>query len=836
MKYERFFILVSIILILFFLFIQYTIFNDLKEQTVSNIIYNQKVLSEEVSVGISEYIDNVTKNLNSLSTSPDIINVTSQGKFLLKNYLKNFNNDIKGVTRVNAAGKIIYTFPDTGSIGKDISDQEHIKFSLINHKTVISDVFKAVQGYKTVAIHVPVFRNDKYDGTLAFLLSFDEIAKRYVKNIKLGKSGHARIISEKGIEIASPDNFTIDKSVREIYKSNKELLYVIEKVLNQKEGFAKVENSLFNHNSKKNSIAFIYYEPIKFVNTFWSVLIISSEEEMLSSLNSFKLRLVLITIVLFSIFIASIYLTFKLKFSVAEHKKRELVLNALKESESRYKTLFNQNPLATFIYDTETLDVLAVNEVFLKQYKLDKFEPKKLSLLDIIDESERNKLAEFHRSDAGKIIGKEWKYKRKDGQIFEVETFSDNITYHRKPARIVVASDITERKRSLNLIKENLIKFKTLFENSPDAIFITHPFTLEIIECNEKACVMNGYSRDELIGNSIEILHTSKTERTEEDFEERKKFIEQLRINKTITIESVHKRKDGTIFPIETSLCLLTLDENIFVLGIDRDITARKNAEDELKRYHENLETMVKERTFELEKEKEKAESADRLKSSFLATMSHELRTPLNSIIGFTGILLKQIAGPLNEEQTKQLGMVKNSSIHLLELINDVLDISKIEADRMEIKIKEVDVIDSLNKVLSTLKPLSDKKELKLEFITDLTNLKILSDQKRFEQIVVNLISNAIKFTNKGGIRVILERTEKNCVIKVIDTGIGIKQTDFDKLFKPFSQIDTGITRSHEGTGLGLSISQKLALKMGGSVSVESEFGVGSTFTLTLPL
>jgi PAS domain S-box-containing protein len=231
-----------------------------------------------------------------------------------------------------------------------------------------------------------------------------------------------------------------------------------------------------------------------------------------------------------------------------------------------------------------------------------------------------------------------------------------------------------------------------------------------------------------------------------------------------------------------------------------------------------------------------KAESADRLKSAFLATMSHELRTPLNSIIGFTGILLQKMVGPLSEEQEKQLGMVQGSARHLLELINDVLDISKIEADQIVIFNEEFDAVESIRKSLEKIKPLADKKGLEILFDVDPASIMITSDRRRVEQILLNLLNNAVKFTEHGQVSVHCRVEKDMLVTSVSDSGIGMKLEDVQTLFKPFRQIDSGITRQYEGTGLGLSICKRLVELLGGEIFVESEPGKGSTFKFTLPM
>lgn len=273
--------------------------------------------------------------------------------------------------------------------------------------------------------------------------------------------------------------------------------------------------------------------------------------------------------------------------------------------------------------------------------------------------------------------------------------------------------------------------------------------------------------------------------------------------------------------------------EGIFSLSID--ISDRKRAEMELLRAKESLSTTVDERTTALRTALLRAEAADRLKSAFLATMSHELRTPLNSIIGFTGIVLQELAGPVTAEQQTQLGMVRSSARHLLELINDVLDISKIEAGQLVVQFAPFDLVASLNRVVSSVQPLADKKALPLTLVCAEESLLLVSDRRRVEQILLNLINNGIKFTDNGEVRIEVECSAEAVVVRVMDTGVGIDPAELPGLFQPFHQVDSGLSRQHEGTGLGLAICRRLAGLLHGKISVTSEPGRGSMFALSLP-
>ena len=256
----------------------------------------------------------------------------------------------------------------------------------------------------------------------------------------------------------------------------------------------------------------------------------------------------------------------------------------------------------------------------------------------------------------------------------------------------------------------------------------------------------------------------------------------------------------------------------------------------ELKKINQEMEERIVERTAELAAAMEKAQAADRIKSAFLATMSHELRTPLNSIIGFTGIMLQGLAGPLNPEQHKQMSMVQGSARHLLALINDVLDISKIEAGQLTLSITSFELKASIEKVVKQVSPLAEKKglTLKLDIADDVASAT--TDQRRLEQVILNLLSNAIKFTEKGHVGISCRTENDRYCLSVSDTGIGIQPEQLQKIFQPFHQVDTGLTRKYEGTGLGLSICKKIVEMMGGSIEVESRWGRGSAFTIRFPM
>ena len=256
----------------------------------------------------------------------------------------------------------------------------------------------------------------------------------------------------------------------------------------------------------------------------------------------------------------------------------------------------------------------------------------------------------------------------------------------------------------------------------------------------------------------------------------------------------------------------------IGTFGISRDITERVRAQEEL------------------QAAKEAAEYADRAKSDFLANMSHELRTPLNAIIGFAEILRDEIIGPIRPDQKELVVDIHTSGRHLLNMINDILDLSKIEAGTMELDFEIFSIVDTMEEVNTVVNALASKKQIHLiqEFDRDIT---VTADKTKFKQILYNLLANGVKFTNEGGrVTTQLEISENSLLVRVIDTGVGITPEDQEMLFQAFTQVDTSKARAHEGTGLGLALTKRLVELHGGEIWVESTVGEGSTFSFTLPI
>jgi protein-histidine pros-kinase len=315
------------------------------------------------------------------------------------------------------------------------------------------------------------------------------------------------------------------------------------------------------------------------------------------------------------------------------------------------------------------------------------------------------------------------------------------------------------------------------------------------------------------------------------------------------------RRADGEYRWILDHGCPRYTPDGVFAgfIGSCIDITERKQAEQVLQKAHAELEQHVQERTVALAEANEalrreiaerklaeaRLHTANLAKDHFLAGISHELRTPLNAIIGFTGTLLMQLPGPLTADQEKQLRTIQTSSKHLLSLINDLLDLARIEAGKVDLTIEPVVCQSIIQEVAATLGPLAEIKGLAFEVAMPTADLVVRTDRRALSQILINLINNAIKFTTQGKVCLSLSQQQADgrmlTSVGVTDTGVGIKPADQARLFQAFTRMAGAARTHHESTGLGLHLSQKLADLLGGRITCQSEYGAGSTFTLLLP-
>ncbi|MBA4383550.1 MAG: hypothetical protein C0410_02320 [Anaerolinea sp.] len=550
-----------------------------------------------------------------------------------------------------------------------------------------------------------------------------------------------------------------------------------------------------NLNAMKVDEGSVYYQALdKYFGTNAKGLVVEKIPAWVSQLALVTLGIILF---LFAVSVTS-------RIQVSRQTKK------LSESESHYRSLFVNNP--------DHVLWLSPDGVIL-DYHQSTGETVIQNKSTLIDESVFNGLQEGLQKQFLEIIKETIKSQEVRLFEFDLQVDGEQRNYESRFIAcennkvIAFIRNITARKIAEKELEESEKRYEALTRVTPVGIFRTD-IDGKTTFVNNTWSKISGMSFDEAIGNGwLNAVHPDDKQMLSSNWE----LVTSLSKSSTADYRFIHK--DGSVVWVIGQAVpeCNAKDEVVGYIGSITDITERKKVE-------------------ELKVAVAKAESADKLKSAFLATMSHELRTPLNSIIGFTGILLQKLVGPLSAEQEKQLKMVQSSALHLLNLINDVLDISKIEADQVTITNEEFEITHVFRQCVEKIQPMALIKGLKLTKFIDHEPISVVSDKRRVEQILLNLLNNAVKFTESGEVVLISQIEGDYLKISIKDTGIGITAENIQTLFIPFKQIDTGLTRKYEGTGLGLSICKRLVELLGGTIWVESELGKGSIFIFTLPL
>lgn len=621
--------------------------------------------------------------------------------------------------------------------------------------------------------------------------------------------------------------------------------------------------------------------------------------------------------------------------------QREKAEKELKESESYFRLLFELNPQPMFVYDLDSMKILAVNNSSIGIYKYRKEEFLSMTILDLKAPKEFTRLWKNLIDDPNSFQQTEiWNHKTKDGQIIQVEVHSHNLDFRHRNSRLVLLIDITEKIKIERILRENELTLSNLISSLPGLIYrcaMDESYTMEFMS---EACLnITGYSSEDFLGNKnisfndmiLPEYRTPIREKWEKTLKERSVFEEEYPIQTASgDIKWVWERGKG-IFDEN--------DELRYLEGYIEDITSRKLAEKELRKlsqaieqnpvsvvitdsegtieytnpkftemtgfeaseamgqnprilksgkmepeFYSNLWEVItsgkiwtgelinkkksgklywanksispiidergkithfvaiaedisekKKSETELIQAKEKAEESDRLKSAFLANISHEIRTPMNGILGFAELL--KAPDLTHENQKEFLEVIEKSGQRMLNIINDLIDISKIEAGETTLRIRKANINKMLHELHLFFMPEGNQKNIGIDFHCDLPDEEsfIETDGTKLNQVLTNLIKNALKFTEEGSIKFGYYAKKSKLEFFVSDTGPGISPDQKDLIFERFRQSSLNLTRKYEGAGLGLAISKAYVELLGGSIWIESELGKGSTFYFELP-
>ncbi|MFA7419236.1 MAG: PAS domain S-box protein [Melioribacteraceae bacterium] len=938
MKYRNWFLTIFLIFallaILFFYF-----YEAERERKINEIVSHQKIHAKQAARSFFELIDKWNSVLYYLSKDKSVARMDEEGQNELEGLFRVLKDEIAGITRADKNGRITFTIPYSAkSIGADISKQKHMVKILADHKPVISDVFQAVQGFQAIVIHYPIFINGNYDGSIAFLLNFESIAKEILEEIRIGNSARSWMISSEGIELYCVNKTHIGKSAFETAGSSLDAQGLARLMMKGEEGVTSLQ---FDDKEVGRFNAVVYYLPIKLNNTFWSLAILSSEDELGAPLYNFSLKLITVFSILFWLGVFLSYYTFRAWGIVKESKARikaegelriseerhrlissvtsdyifttridktgklahdwisgafssmtgysleeykqiggwraalypedyaeddaamELLYqnkhaisevrtiskngkilwvrvfaqpiwdekankligiygavkditdsknaeNALRESEKRFRTIYNSVSDAIFIHDINTGAILDVNSTMEKMFELTRDEALKIEVGKIslgITPYTQKEAAEWMMK--AKHVGPqtfEWMAKTSRGKVFWVEVSMARVNIAGDDRLLVSVRNISERKH----FEDQLQILREAVEQSPASIVITD--SEGIIEyVNDGFRRISGYSTDELVGKTLRILNNKKE--TEIDTEE---IWKSLYAGKEWRSEHLNKRKDDSAY-WESTLISSVKDSDgkiLHLLAVQEDITERKNIERQLK------------------EAKDKAEIMNRVKSNFLSNMSHELRTPLVGMLGIS----EQLSHELEGKKQELIMMLNKSSLRLLDTLNTLLNYSKIDSEQVETSLATVKVIEFVREEIKLFEAFAGKHGLYIKEDFKCDEFAAKTDKDLLKTIIDNLLSNAIRFTVEGGVIVSLEKSKTEFKISIQDTGIGIPDDKLSIIFQEFRQVSEGKGRNFEGTGLGLTIVKKYVDALNGSITVESEIDKGSKFIVTIPL
>ena len=703
-------------LILFFLTF-YLIYEDIKDNTIYEFNNEQLILAETASQGITYFFDDCQSELIFLAKFKEIIDFSDESKALMRNYYDTHRSIITAITRIDKAGVIQFTYPyNQSAIGQDVSYQDHVQQVLLKQKPVLSDVFMSAQGYLAIALHVPVFKNEIFVGSLAVLIPIDELGKLYLGKIKNRKSGHAWLLSESGIEIYCPIKGHTGETVLENTARDASSIEMLEKIKKDHTGTGKGIHQKINDNDKTGLLDLYYtFYRIPLGNTYWTILISYQKKDIYIALSRLRNNLIIVFSFLFIALLFYFYSLTKVRNLLREEAKRKEVEKTLLKSEEKFRKLFDDHAAVKLLIDPKTGNIIDANQSAVNYYgwSCEELAKMKIGQINILSSQEITKNFENILSEKKQLF--EFKQQLKDGSIRDVEVLSSKISIDNNDVLYSIIHDITKRKNAEVLLKEK----------------------------------------------------TDKIESQNEEF---------LRINEELN---------------QTNLDLIIA--------------------------------------------KEKAEESDHLKTAFLHNISHEIRTPMNAIVGFSSLL--NTPDLLPEDRQDFTDLIIQSSEQLLSIITDIVSISSIEAGQEKVQESEININLICKLINEQFLTKDTKTDITFRLQTSLADDEafVVTDSTKLTQILINLVGNALKFTQEGFVNFGYTLKDNFLEFYVEDSGIGIPSNMHADIFKRFRQVESTSARTYGGSGLGLSISKAYAELLGGNIRLSSEVGKGSVFYFSLP-
>jgi len=468
------------------LFLFYVTYSEVEEKTIADFNSRQLIHARQAGKGIEQYFSDLIIFLTKLSESNHIISLDDDGKYEIDFALRTSRQEIKAITRVDATGSILYTLPYDGTaIGRDISYQKHIREIMNIRKPVVSDVFTAVQGYNAIALHVPVLKGNVYCGTLGVLIDFQSISKRFLENIRIGKTGYAWMTSREGIELYCPVPGHTGKSVFENCKDSPSIISMAKEMVKGNKGITIYTCNQIRDREKETVKKHAVFLPVEIGNTFWTIVVASSKDEILASLESFRNKLIFIIGLLFLGGAVFSFYGMRARGIIREAANRQKAEDALHESEALYRSLFENNHAVMLLIDPDSASITDANPAACAYYGWSREELKKLRIDEINTLTSEEVIAEMQLAVSEKRNHFFFKHRRADGTIRDVEVYSGPLTLKSKAMLYSIVHDITDRKRMEEEQKRLHDRFLTVLDSIDATIYVADMDSYEILFMNK---------------------------------------------------------------------------------------------------------------------------------------------------------------------------------------------------------------------------------------------------------------------------------------------------------------------------------------------------------------
>ena len=810
----------------FCLYLFQMIYSEVKEKTIADLNSQQLIHAKQAGRGIEEYFSDLITFLTKVSESGHVISLDDQGRKELDFALKINREGIKAITRVDEMGRILYTLPYDGTaIGKDISYQKHIREIMKTRKPVVSDVFTAVQGYNAVALHVPVFKGNEYRGTLAFLIDFQAISKRFLKDIRIGETGYAWMTSREGIELYCPVPGHTGKSVFENCKDFPTIISMAKEMVKGRQGVTTYLFDQIRDQKVKTVRKHAIYMPVKVGDSFWSIVVALSEDEILASLESFRNKIIFVVGLLLLCSAVFSFYGMRAWGIIREEAKRQKIEEALRESEEKYRILFEGINDAVFVHDLDEDCLpgrfLQVNDVACRHLGYTREELMSLTPRDITMPEEYERIADkrIGLASQGDILV-ETIHVTKDGLKIPVESNIRKFPYLDRQVALSISRDITERKQAEESLRQTEENFRRSLDESPLGVRIVTEEG-ETVYANRAILDMHGY-------DSNEEYKTTPVEKryTPESYAEFKIRRDKRRQGVDVQFEYAINiiRKNGEVRHLQVFRKEILWDGKKQFQVIYQDITERKRAKAEKVKLQAQL------------NQAQKMEAIGQLAGG----IAHDFNNMLNIILGYSKMALMKLepSNPLNAS----LQEIMNAGRHSSDLVRQLMAFAR----KQTIAPKALDLNDAVAGMLNMLRKLIGE-DIDLLWMPAANLWQVKMDPAQIDQIVANLAVNARdSISGVGKITIETGKAEFDeaycaqhagfvqghyAMLAASDNGCGMDKETCEKIFEPFfTTKEVG-----KGTGMGLATVYGIVKQNNGFINVYSEPGKGTTFRIYLP-